>query len=88
MTDISNASSETQDSEGYVLPAENAAEMARLMLQDHMFTRALGGPLPEQTDISELHEALDIGCGPGGGSSTWSCNIRICMGWALTLVTS
>ena len=51
MTDISNASSETQDSEGYVLPAENAAEMARLMLQDHMFTRALGGPLPEQTDI-------------------------------------
>jgi len=66
MTDISKASSETQDSEGYVLPAENAAEMARLMLQDHMFTRALGGPLPEQTDISELHEALDIGCGPGG----------------------
>ena len=66
MTDNSNASFETQDSEGYVLPAENAAEMARLMLQDHMFTRALGGPIPEQTDISELHEALDIGCGPGG----------------------
>jgi ubiquinone/menaquinone biosynthesis C-methylase UbiE len=56
----------TQHHEGYALDAENAAEMARLMVQDQVLTQAMGGVLPEQTDLSHLSHALDIGCGPGG----------------------
>jgi ubiquinone/menaquinone biosynthesis C-methylase UbiE len=52
--------------EGYVFDAENAAEMARLMVQDQVITQAMGGPLPEQTDLSGIFHALDIACGPGG----------------------
>src|SRR5258708_3157755 len=52
--------------EGYVIDAENAAEMARLLLQDQLLTRAMGGPLAEQVDMSQVHRVLDIGCGPGG----------------------
>jgi ubiquinone/menaquinone biosynthesis C-methylase UbiE len=52
--------------EGYVLDAENAAEMARLMVQDHVLTRAMGGALSEQSDLSHVHRVLDIACGPGG----------------------
>ena len=65
--------SQTQDTtpdpsthEGYVLPAENAAEMARLMLQDRLITQSMGGVLPELTDLSQTHHVLDIACGPGG----------------------
>src|SRR5712691_6950298 len=52
MTKSSASSSGTPGHEGYVLPAENAAEMARLMLLDHLLTQAVGGPLPEQSDLS------------------------------------
>ena len=65
MTNTPDAS-DAQGYEGYVLPAENAAEMARLMLQDHMLTQAMGGPLPEQADLSQISQVLDIGCGSGG----------------------
>jgi ubiquinone/menaquinone biosynthesis C-methylase UbiE len=50
----------------YVLDAENAAEMARLRKQHEMATRAMGGLLSEQTDLSSFHDVLDIACGPGG----------------------
>jgi ubiquinone/menaquinone biosynthesis C-methylase UbiE len=50
----------------YFLDAENAAEMARLMRQDRDLTQALGGPIPEIQDLSQIHDALDIACGPGG----------------------
>lgn len=73
MTDPLEASSPAQDHEGYILDAENAAEMARLVLQDHMLTQALGGLIPEQSDLSQVHQVLDVGCGPGG--------------WLLDLVT-
>ena len=73
MTDQTSSSSHQQDHKGYILDAENAAEMARLMLQDHMLTQALGGLIPEQSDLSQIHQVLDIGCGPGG--------------WLLDLVT-
>lgn len=66
MTNLSDAASGEQSHDGYVLPAENAAEMARLMLQDHLITQAMGGPLPEQGDLAEVHDVLDIACGPGG----------------------
>ena len=66
MTDIPDSSSGPQGYEGYVLPAENAAEMARLMLQDRLITQSMGGVLPEQTDLSQVRRVLDIACGPGG----------------------
>jgi ubiquinone/menaquinone biosynthesis C-methylase UbiE len=56
----------TPTHEGYVVDAENAAEMARLMLQDHLLTKAMGGPLAEQNDLAHIYRVLDIGCGPGG----------------------
>src|SRR6266571_2316017 len=71
MTDLPDTSSSGY--EGYVLDAENAAEMARLMLQDHMLTKEMGGVLPEQEEVSQIHQVLDIGSGPGG--------------WLLELVT-
>lgn len=42
------------------------SEMARLINQDRLTTRAMGGPLPEQADRSQLQQVLDLGCGPGG----------------------
>ncbi len=66
MTEKHDASSGTHPYDGYVLDAENAVEIARLMLQDHILTQALGGPLSEQSDLSGVQQILDIGCGPGG----------------------
>jgi ubiquinone/menaquinone biosynthesis C-methylase UbiE len=66
MTDIPASSSSPSNHEGYIIDAENAAEMARLMLQDRLITRAMGGVLPEQTDLSQVFHVLDIACGPGG----------------------
>ncbi|MFL5658811.1 MAG: class I SAM-dependent methyltransferase [Ktedonobacteraceae bacterium] len=63
MTDIPDSSSAAH---GYIVDAENAAEMARLMLQDHLLTQAMGGPLPEHTDLSQVYHVLDMACGPGG----------------------
>ena len=66
MAESSVSSSGTPGHEGYILDAENAAEMARLMIQDRVITRAMGGVLPEQSDLSQVHRVLDIACGPGG----------------------
>jgi ubiquinone/menaquinone biosynthesis C-methylase UbiE len=66
MTDNSNASPDDQVKEGYFIDAENAAEMARLMVQDRLLTQAMGGIVPEPIDLSQIYHVLDIGCGPGG----------------------
>jgi len=50
----------------YVLDAENAAEMARLIKQDHLITQHIGGLLAERPDFVHIAHALDIACGPGG----------------------
>lgn len=50
----------------YVIDAENAAEMARLMRQEQIVTAGMGGIFPEQSDLSEMHHVLDLACGPGG----------------------
>ncbi len=50
----------------YVIDIEEAAETARLMEQDKLFTQAMGGLFPEQPDLSTVEQLLDIGCGPGG----------------------
>ena len=53
----------------YILDAESATEMARLINQDRMLTEGMGGLFPERDDVSSMHDILDIACGPGGGCS-------------------
>lgn len=50
----------------YVIDSESAAEMARLMRQDHLLTQGMGGIFPENIDLSNVQRILDIACGPGG----------------------
>ncbi len=50
----------------YFIEAKNAAEMARLINQDRILTRCMGGLFPLQLDLSSIHDVLDIACGPGG----------------------
>lgn len=50
----------------YFIDAESATEMARLMGQDHLITKGMGGAFSEQSDISTMHHILDLACGPGG----------------------
>src|SRR6266702_939385 len=66
MTNNSEASSGEQVYEGYLSDAENAAEMARLIIQDRLLTQSMGGLVPEPIDLSQIYRVLDIGCGPGG----------------------
>lgn len=55
-----------KDENPYFIDAESAAEMARLVQQGQMLTKGMGGLLPAQVDPSEIHDVLDIACGPGG----------------------
>jgi ubiquinone/menaquinone biosynthesis C-methylase UbiE len=41
-------------------------EIARLEIQDKLFTAGMGGVLPELTDPTTLRQVLDVGCGTGG----------------------
>ncbi|HJT55328.1 MAG TPA: methyltransferase domain-containing protein [Ktedonobacteraceae bacterium] len=50
----------------YVIDIENGAETARLLAQDQLYTRAMGGILPEHPDPCALEQVLDLACGPGG----------------------
>ncbi|HEU5227701.1 MAG TPA: class I SAM-dependent methyltransferase [Ktedonobacteraceae bacterium] len=50
----------------YMMDSENAAEVARLSRQDRLFTRYMGGLFPERSDVSSIHDVLDLACGPGG----------------------
>jgi ubiquinone/menaquinone biosynthesis C-methylase UbiE len=45
---------------------QNKEELTRLVIQDQMFTAAMGGVLSEQADPKSLKRILDIGCGAGG----------------------
>src|SRR5579883_3309683 len=65
MADIPDSEHSQQRHEGYVVDAENAAEMARLMVLQQVLTTAMGGVLAEQSDLSQVHDVLDIACGPG-----------------------
>lgn len=49
----------------YFIDAENAAEMARLTIQARLLTKAMGGLLPGQSNLTTIHDVLDIACGPG-----------------------
>jgi ubiquinone/menaquinone biosynthesis C-methylase UbiE len=51
----------------YFIDHESGAEMARLIEQDHLLNRGMGGLLSEQAnDFSGIHQVLDIACGPAG----------------------
>ncbi len=46
---------------------ESGAEMIRLLDQDRLFTRGMGGLLAERNnDFQGIERVLDVGCGPGG----------------------
>ena len=41
--------------------------MARLLDQDMLVTRSMGGIFPERADdLDHIHTILDVACGPGG----------------------
>lgn len=50
----------------YLIDAESGAELARLIDQDIVVTKAMGGLFPRTLDISKVHDVLDVACGPGG----------------------
>lgn len=50
----------------YVIDLDDAAEMARLLHQDRLITQHMGGLFPERSDLSTIHDVLDLACGPGG----------------------
>lgn len=52
----------------YLIDAESALEMARLLDQDRVMTKGMGGIFSEQedTDLPGVAHILDVGCGPGG----------------------
>ncbi len=55
-----------QDENTYFIDAESGAETARLLNQDRLITRHMGGIFPARLDLSNVLDVLDIGCGPGG----------------------
>ncbi len=63
---MSTASSENGPSKNtYIIDSESPTELARLLHQDRLFTRALG-LLPPLPDMSKIRSIVDIACGPGG----------------------
>lgn len=63
---MAQPSDPTQDDNVYFMDHESGAEMARLMLQDRLLTKGMGGLFQEQPDLFNIHHILDMGCGPGG----------------------
>ena len=55
----------------YPIEIENAAEMGRLSRQARIATRVSGGLFPQRLDISQIHDVLDVACGPG----TWPLEV-------------
>ena len=56
----------SEDENSYFIDHESAAEMARLLDQDRLYTRSMGGFFSERSDLSRINRILDVGCGPGG----------------------
>lgn len=63
-----STSPDSQESKNlYIIDQEDAAEMARLLEQDALVTRSMGGLFPERADnLEDVHTILDVACGPGG----------------------
>jgi len=56
----------SQGERTYTIDAESATEMARLVNHDLLLTQSMGGLFSERADLSNIHDILDIACGPGG----------------------
>src|SRR5437588_9630358 len=50
----------------YFNDPESGAEMARLLEQDRLVTKGMGGLFSDQSDLSGIQRVLDVACGPGG----------------------
>jgi|SRR5579859_4476061 len=50
----------------YAIDTESTAEMVRLLEQDLILTRHMGGLFPADLDLSTVHDILDIASGSGG----------------------
>ncbi len=61
---MDDPTTDSQPETGYVVDAENVAEMARLIRQARMLSEHLG-LLPAAVEPSPGDRILDIGCGPG-----------------------
>jgi len=55
-----------KDENVYFNDPESGAEMARLLAQDRLITKGMGGLFSERRDLSGIHRILDAACGPGG----------------------
>ncbi len=53
------------EKDAYFTDPESAAEMARLIKQARLLTKAMGGLLDESINPSRLFDILDLACGPG-----------------------
>jgi SAM-dependent methyltransferase len=56
----------SHDDSGYFIDQDTGAETARLIDQDQMITRNMGGVFPRSLDRSSIEAVLDVACGPGG----------------------
>ena len=57
-----------QPQNNYIFNPEHAGEIARLVLKNQLYKKVLGAPFPEQEaeKLTEIHQVLDVGCGPAG----------------------
>ncbi len=57
----------TRSDNSYMFDHESGAEMVRLLDQDRLVTKAMGGLLPARSnDFTGIERILDVGCGPAG----------------------
>jgi ubiquinone/menaquinone biosynthesis C-methylase UbiE len=59
-------SSMHSEESSYVIDPESTAEMARLLDQDVLISKHMGGLFPPDFNLASVQRVLDIGCGPGG----------------------
>jgi ubiquinone/menaquinone biosynthesis C-methylase UbiE len=54
----------------------NSTEMARLIEQDRLVTRTLGGLFPAELETASIRRVLDVACGPGGWTGEVAYQLR------------
>ena len=64
---MTTSENQPKSSNVYISDPESGAEMARLIDQDRLITKGIGGLFSERSnDFSGIHWVLDGACGPGG----------------------